>query len=261
MLETEFMKLYEELDKINKDIPTEEILNETNKIVRRFANNGWYSGYASGLNDIDNRAGDKELELKAKAEEERKRKEAEAKAKREEAAKQAQLQLAQQAIDTGTWDEYNKTHKYNIRRKDWCPAIDPDTQQLVYDVQRKEEILRLIDAQLNQERAEQRRIQQQKDAEIRAKERADAAITYCWRASATINGKTGYTNYRHIVGNDNPEAAAKEVLQKEIDFLREEQKECRAFGEPFNWDGKVTIYCKDPTGKEEVYKVVSFKRK
>ena len=261
MLETEFMKLYEELDKINKDIPIEEILNETNKIVRRFANSGWYSGYARGLNNIDNRVDDKELELKAKAEEERKRKEAEAKAKRAEATKQAQLQLAQQAIDASTWDEYNKAHIYKIRTKDWCPAIDPDTQQLVYDAQRKEEILRPIEAQLAREEAEQRRVQQQKDAERRAKERADAAITYCWRASATINGKTGYTNYRHIVGNDNPEAAAKEVLQKEIDFLREEQKECRAFGEPFNWDGKVTIYCKDPTGKEEVYKVVSFKRK
>ena len=44
---------------------------EANNIVRRFANSRWYSGYARGLNNIDNRVDDKELELRAKAEEER----------------------------------------------------------------------------------------------------------------------------------------------------------------------------------------------
>ena len=117
------MNLMEELDKIT----------EANNIVNRFANSTSYSGYASGLSDISNRIDDNERAKLATAEAERK------------TAADAQLeakclQAAQKAIETDNIEIYNRGRWSRYFDKNFCPAIDPETKELVYDQKRKDDI-------------------------------------------------------------------------------------------------------------------------
>ena len=240
----------------------EEELTEANKIVNRFAHSGRYSGYARGLNNISKIVDDQELAQKAAAEEERKAKEAEAEAKRKEAAKQAKeaaqqahIEKAQKAIANGTVTDFNKKYSYAIRVKGY-PAIDPETFELVTDTKRIEEILAEVEKQEEQDRAAKR----ERDAELEAQRKIDAANTYRWCASCTIDGKTGFSKNRLVVGNADPETIAKEVAQEELTWIKDERQFYRLERRPFNWDGKITVWCTAPGGEREVYKVYSCKK-
>jgi hypothetical protein len=100
-------------------------LTEANGIVQRFANSSSYSGYASGLGNISTRivpgpnaARTKEdIKLRDKC-----------------------LKAAQKAIATGpeAVELYNRGYwSRTWRLNNFCPAIDPDTLELVYDPDRK----------------------------------------------------------------------------------------------------------------------------
>ena len=115
------MSLMEELDKIT----------ESNNVVNRFANSTRYSGYTGGLSNISNRIDDNERAKLDAADAERK-------AKADAQLETKCLQAAQKAIETGTIESYNRGRwsKYFLT-KDFCPAVDPETRELVYDPARK----------------------------------------------------------------------------------------------------------------------------
>lgn len=66
--------------------------------------------------------------------------EAERKANSRERAKQHAIQTAKDAIAQGVIDEYNKYWRKSILSNDLYPAIDPETQELVFDITEKKRI-------------------------------------------------------------------------------------------------------------------------
>jgi hypothetical protein len=236
----------------------ETITEASRSIASRYGSTGWYSGYASGLNDISNRVDDKERAQIAAAAEERRQKQAAQRAAyraaKEERETQRYLTKAREAIAADTIDEYNYEFVYEIRMRDYCPAIDPVTKELVYDSKQKEEILKPVDARKEEEEAERRK----KEAERRARAKADAARTYTWIASYVINGRT-FSMKKNVVGNKDPESAASMVSNIALKRIAQEAHECKVFKEPFSWDGKLSISYKTPDGTEEHFR--TFKAK
>ena len=237
----------------------ETITEASRSVASRYGSTGWYSGYASGLNDISNRVDDKERAQIAAAEEERRQKQAAQRAAyraaKEERETQRYLTKAQEAIAAGTIDEYNYEFVYEIRTRDYCPAIDPVTKELIYDPKQKEEILKPVDARKEEEEAERRK----KEAERRARAKADAARTYTWIASYVINGRT-FSMTKRVVGNKDPESAASMVSNIALKRIAQEAHECKVFKEPFSWDGKLSISYKTPDGNTEFYKDVDTRK-
>ena len=121
-------------------------LNEGNKITNRFADGGM--GLAR---HIDMRVSAAEIERKLQAEQERKARAAERAAEERTAAlerrRQQAIARAEDAIAKGVIDEYNEAHKVSILssfKDNVCPAIDPETQELVFDMEGKRRILASI---------------------------------------------------------------------------------------------------------------------
>jgi hypothetical protein len=262
MFNNEFMKLYEELSNIDKaKQATPEIshcegdLQEANKIVNRIANNPWYSGGFSGLNDISTRVSPEEIERKAKEEEERR---LEAEERRLEAERK-ELELEQQkaekkalkAIADGSILQYNFNNRYHISHYDVWPAIDLDTKELVYDKDTKEQILQ------DSERITRER-QKEYNAKYSAARKQRLETEYTWTAHFTIGDKR-YAKVEKVQGNDDPEGACERVKQKALAVLKQERHECRVFNEPFQWDGKLVITVAEPHGEDQIFKQCKFK--
>ena len=178
---------------------------------------------------------------------------------KKDAVAEKQIQRAQQAFADGKVDEYNYSFRHQIRQDEQCPAVDPVSGELVYDIAKKETILKQTEATY----AERRRAAAAYAAKVRAEKsaeaKADKKITYVWTASYVINNRT-FSIRSTIVGNNNPDDSAEQVTQKALKRIQQEEHECLVFKEPFSWDGKLTITYKDPTGKEELYKVIDTKK-
>lgn len=254
----EFMELYEELSDITETrsrydtgnvwIATiQEDLQEANKIVNRIADSPWYSGSFSGLNDISTRTAKispEEAERRAKEEEERKL----------EAERKYFENIAKKAIETDRVPFYNCNHKYEIRNKEYCPAIDLETKEFVYDTTQKEEILKASQDIVDQKR----KAAAAKGQQTKANNQAAQAKTYLWTAYYTLGGKTSIVVDK-VIGNTNPEEACERVKQKALAKLKQERHECRVFNEPFLWDGKLLITITDPQGNDKTFKQYKFK--
>jgi hypothetical protein len=245
-LDSNFNEVYEELSAIG----SRENLHEANKIVNRFANNSWYSGGFRGLNDISTAVTPEEIERKAKEEEERKLQQ-----ERKEFEK-----VAKKAIETNRVAFYNYNHRYEISRKDHCPAVDLDTNEFEYDSDRKEEILKASEIIVDEVRKRAAMKGLQTKAANQAAEAELNAKAHLWTAYFTINGKTRTVSDR-IIGNDDPDNGCLEVKNKAARAIKAEMHECQMFKEPFQWDGKLIITVTPPQGKEEVYKKYKFNTK
>ena len=224
-IDSNFNEVYEELSNINP----QEDLQESNKIVRNFADSSWYSGSFSGLNDISDVITPEERERKLRAEEERKREK-----ERVEFEK-----AAKKAIDQNRVPFYNYNHKYDIREKEHCPAIDLETNEFVYDPARKKEIIEASKVIVDQKR----KAVAAKGLQTKAANKAaqpKPANYYTWTAYYTINGKTS-TVLNKVLGNTAPESSCLATRQMAVDAIKQEMKECKAFKEPFRWDGQLTI--------------------
>lgn len=239
-LDSNFNKVYEELT----------TLNETNKVVRRFANNTWYSGDFRALNDISTAVSPEELERKRKEEEERK----------QEAERKELERAAKTAIVTDRVPFYNWNHRFEIRDKEYCPAIDLDTQEFVYDPEQKEEIVKASKIIVDQKRQASTAKGMQTKANNQAAQATAEARTYLWTAYYTINGKT-FTIVDEVLGNEDPKGACLAVKHKAVDAIKQEMHECRVFGEPFQWDGKLLITITFPSGNDKTYKQYDFNKK
>jgi hypothetical protein len=220
-LDSEFNKVYEELNNIN----------EANKVVSRFSN-PWYSGSFRGLNDISTAQAPKTPEQIAQEEEERKKREKEAK---------IQKAMLYKSVDT-----YHYRWRQEILSDPEWPAMDPETRERVYDPARKEELVK---------QSVEKVVQAQEQAylkglETKAANKAALARTYHWEAAYTIGGKT-FTVGKNIIDNEDPEASRKLVKQAAVERIKQEMHECRVFGERFEWDGKMTITCTPPKGSDE----------
>jgi hypothetical protein len=242
-LDSNFNEVYEELSTIG----SRENLHEANKIVNRFANNSWYSGSFRGLNDISTATAPEEIERKAKEEEER---------KLQQECKEFE-KAAKKAIAENRVAFYNYNHRYEISRKDHCPAVDFDTNEFVYDSDRKEEILKASEIIVD----EVRKRAAMKGLQTKAANQAAAAElnakAHLWTAYYTINGDN-LTISNRVLGNDDPDNACLEVKKKAVKAIKAEMHECQMFNEPFQWDGKLIITTTPPQGKEEVYKKYKF---
>jgi hypothetical protein len=242
-LDSNFNEVYEELSAIG----SRENLHEANKIVNRFANSPWYSGSFRGLNDISTATAPEELERRAKEEEER---------KLQQECKEFE-RAAKKAIAENRVAFYNYNHRYEISHKDHCPAVDLDTNEFVYDSDRKEEILKASEIIVD----EVRKRAAMKGLQTKAANQAAAAElnakAHLWTAYYTINGDN-LTISNRVLGNDDPDNACLEVKKKAIKAIKAEMHECQMFNEPFQWDGKLIITTTPPQGKEEVYKKYKF---
>ena len=235
-LDSNFTEVYEELN----------ALNETNKVVKRFANSPWYSGDFRGLNGISTVITPEEREQQLKAEEERKLEK-----ERKEFERAAKKAIAEDRIPF-----YNCNRQYDIRNKEHCPAIDLETKEFVYDSAQKEEIIAASQIIVDQKRT----ASAAKGLQTRAKNQAIKSTIHLWTAYYTINGETSII-VEKVQGNDNPEDACLAVKQKAIDAIKQEMKECQAFGESFQWDGKLTITITYPNGSDKTYRQYKFTKK
>lgn len=228
----------------------QEDLQEANKVVRGFANNPWYSGGFRGLNDISNVTTPEEQERKAKEEEERKIQQE--KKEFERAAKKA---IAENRIAF-----YNHNHRYDISRNEYCPAVDLETKELIYDSAQKEEILKASQSIVDEVRSAAAQKGLRTKAANQAAEAEFNAKAYVWTAYFTFNDGT-HTVTNKVIGNEDPEGACAEIKAKAIQRIKAEMHECRMFKEPFQWDGKLTITVTPPRGEDEVYKKYKFNTK
>ena len=223
----------------------QEDLQEANKIVQRF-DRPVYSGSFSGLNNIAGGTSADVLERKKKAEEEQERKEYE--------------RAANKAIAENRVAFYNHNHRYEIMKKDYCPAVDLETNEFVYDPEQKEEILKASESIVDEVRSAAAQKGLRTKAANQAAEAEFNAKAHVWTAYYTINNRT-YTVTNKVLGNEDPESACAEIKAKAIQRIKAEMHECRMFKEPFQWDGKLTITVTPPRGEDEVYKKYKFNTK
>lgn len=226
-----------------------EDLQEANKIVQRF-DRPVYSGSFSGLNNIAGGTSADVLERKKKAEEEqqleRERKEYE--------------RAANKAIAENRVAFYNHNHRYDISRKDYCPAVDLETNEFVYDPVQKEEILKASESIVDEVRSAAAQKGLRTKAANQAAEAEFNAKAYVWTAYFTFNDGT-HTVTNKVIGNEDPEGACAEIKAKAIQRIKAEMHECRMFKEPFQWDGKLIITVTPPRGEDEIYKKYKFNTK
>ena len=223
MIETEFMKLYEELEQLNT-------LEEDNKVVSRF-NKPWYSGSFRGLNDISTRQSPKTPEQIEQEKEEREKQEKETRIKNAMLYKPA--------------DTYNWRYQQQILSDlDW-PALDPETRERVYDPVRKEELVK--QSVTNKEQAYQQA--QQKSLETRAARQAEKSRTYHWEATYTINNKK-YKVGKNVLDNEEPDTTCNLMKRAALKRIKQEKHECTVFKEPFSYDGKIIVTRTSPAGKK-----------
>ena len=235
-------------------------LNEGNKITNRFADGGM--GLAR---HIDMRVSAAEIERKLQAERERKARAAERAAEEKAAALEKRRQLAiaraEDAIAKGVIDEYNEANRVSILssfKDNVCPAIDPETKELVFDMEGKRRILASIIQRVEAEKEAKKAAE--KEAAKKAAERraAEKPITYYLYPEVVINGETMRSpDGTRVVGQDNLVRVAKEVAREELAWVNTERKFYVAGGHPFNWDGVITIISENPDGTETPFR--SFK--
>lgn len=242
-LNSPFNECYEELSEIQED------LQEANKIVQRF-DHPVYSGSFSGLNNIARGTSADELERKKKAEEEQ----------RLERERKEYERAANKAITENRVAFYNYNHRYEITKKDHCPAVDLETNELVYDPTRKEEILKASESIVDEVRSAAAQKGLRTKAANQAAEAELNAKAYVWTAYFTFNDGT-HTVTNKVIGNEDPEGACAETKAKAIQRIKAEMHECRMFKEPFQWDGKLIITVTPPRGEDEVYKKYKFNTK
>lgn len=223
----------------------QEDLQEANKIVQRF-DRPIYSGSFSGLNDIAGGTSADVLERKKKAEEEQERKEYE--------------RAAKKAIAENRIAFYNHNHRYDISRKEYCPAVDLETKELIYDPAQKEEILKASQSIVDEVRSAAAQKGLRTRAANQAAEAEFNAKAYVWTAYFTFGDET-HTVTNKVIGNEDPEGACAEIKAKAIQRIKAEMHECRMFKEPFQWDGKLIITVTPPRGEDEVYKKYKFNTK
>lgn len=216
-LDSEFNKVYEELDSINEGSSTRP----------------WYSGYARGLNNISTRMTPKSPEQIAQEEEERRKQEQETRIKN--------------AIGNKSVDTYHYRYQQEILSDPEWPALDPETRERVYDPERKEELVK--QSIENKEQAYKQSYQ--KGLEARAIQKANKDRTYHWSATYTINRKK-YKVGKDVLDNESPEETCDLIRRGALKRIKQEKHECTVFKEPFSWDGKITITCTPPKGTEEV---------
>lgn len=226
-----------------------EDLQEANKIVQRF-DRPVYSGSFSDLNNIAGGTSAEVLERKKKAEEEQ----------RLERERKEYERAANKAIAENRVAFYNHNHRYEITKKDYCPAIDLETNEFVYDPARKEEILKASESIVNEVRSAAAQKGLQTRAANQAAEAEFNAKAYVWTAYFTFNDGT-HTVTNKVIGNENPEGACAEIKAKAIQRIKAEMHECKMFKEPFQWDGKLIITVTPPRGEDEVYKKYKFNTK
>jgi hypothetical protein len=139
---------------------------------------------------------------------------------------------AKRYIEAGKAAEYNDRYDREIVLRDWCPAIDVETNELIYD--------KAIKQAIAQKAFEGRR------ARYAAQRKAYASRPK-WLCAYTVNGKTYETT---TAMGDDAEAARQTVVNK----VKKAELEAQKFGEPFDWDGTVKIIkCTKPDGTEEVF--------
>jgi hypothetical protein len=111
---------------------------DPNEILRSFTSEYSYSGDAADLACISNRSCPSKVTIDNTKEAEK----AAIRKSKEDAQLQAKcLAAAQKAIETGDIEIYNRGRWSRfILTKDFCPAVDPETLELVYDPGRKSEI-------------------------------------------------------------------------------------------------------------------------
>lgn len=226
-----------------------EDLQEANKIVQRF-DRPVYSGSFSGLNNIAGGTSADELERKKKAEEEQR-----LEWERKEFEKAANKAIAENRVAF-----YNYNHRYDISRKDYCPAVDLETNEFVYDPARKEEILKASESIVDEVRSAAAQKGLRTRAANQAAEAEFNAKAYVWTAYFTFNDGT-HTVTNKVIGNEDPEGACAEIKAKAIQRIKAEMHECKMFKEPFQWDGKLIITVTPPRGEDEVYKKYKFNTK
>ena len=235
-------------------------LEEGNKITNRFADGGM------GLARNINMAVTPEERARVAAENEaRRQRQAELEAERRAAAlerkRQQAIARAEDAIAKGVIDEYNEANRVSILsslKDNVYPAIDPETQELVFDMAEKKRILDPITQRVEAEKEAKKAAE--KEAAKKAAERraAEKPITYYLYPEVVINGETMRSpNGTRVVGQDNLVRVAKEVAREELAWVNTERKFYVAGGHPFNWDGVITIISENPDGTETPFR--SFK--
>lgn len=250
MYETDFIKIYKELEQLNKaDITEEPLLETTNKIIKRF-DRPFYSGSFSGLNNISFREPSPE-ELAKKAEEQAKAEEEKRKRKRK-----SELITAAKRLTTADGAHgYNKRYASEILQNEEYPAVDPETLELVYDAVQKEELI-----QQAKEVAEEKRIASIiKGQQTRAANQAKAATMVTWYGYATINGQKRKVATKSLPEDTDQTECYEVVKQQALKYINQEAHECRVFGEPFKCSIKLLITRKPYKGKEETVDTISLK--
>lgn len=223
MIKTDFMKLYEELDNLNE---------ANNKVTGRFdrpiARNGSWFG-------IDTKYSEAEL---AKMEQD--------KLAAEEAEKAREIkQHLEKAKKVDTADkayQFNYRYRRNIFGENgYLPAIDPETLEPVYDAQRKKEI---EDAWFGYRLAGIDKAAEERAA--REQELKDSS--YKWNSYATVNGKRKCLGFQYFPKDAAPEDCIPAMRKLGATALNKIMKDQRAFQEPFECDGLLTITC-DTSGR------------
>lgn len=226
-----------------------EDLQEANKIVQRF-DHPVYSGSFSDLNNIAGGTSADVLERKKKAEEEQ----------RLERERKEYERAANKAIAENRVAFYNHNHRYEITKKDYCPAVDLETNEFVYDPVQKEEILKASESIVDEVRSAAAQKGLRTKAANQAVEAELNAKAYVWTAYFTFNDGT-HTVTTKVIGNEDLEGACAEIKAKAIQRIKAEMHECRMFKEPFQWDGKLIITVTPPQGEDTVYKKYKFNTK
>ena len=179
--------------------------------------------------------------------------------------KQLAILRAEDAIAQGVIYEYNKANHRSIVADEVFPAIDPETQELIFDPEQKKQIVELTLQQAEKERqakiAATRAANKERARKAAAQAKLDAPRTHWLTPSVVISGKILKSkNQIKVVGEENLKDAALKVANEELNWVKTERKFYVATNRPFDWDGKVTIWCEYPDGREEVYRTFSLRK-
>lgn len=179
--------------------------------------------------------------------------------------RQLAIRRAEDAIAQGVIYEYNKANHRSIIADEVFPAIDPETREFIFDPEQKKQIVELTLQQAEKERlakiAATKAANKERERQRAEQAKLDAPYTHWLTPSVVINGETMKSNNPvKVVGAENLKAAALEVANAELKWVRTERKFYVATNNPFNWDGKVTIWCEYPDGREEVYHTFSLRK-
>lgn len=184
------------------------------------------------------------------------------KAKELEKQKQLAIQKAEDAIAKGAIYEYNKDNYRSILYNEVFPAIDPETQELVFDPEQKKHIVMLALQRAEKERQASRDARKEREREAEAQAKLDAPRTHWLSSTVVINGETFKSEGRDkVIGEENLKDAALKAANKELSWVKTERKFYAATNRPFNWDGKVTVWCEYPDGRKEIYRTFSLRKK